>query len=70
MTRIFVFATLAFLAASCSSGKGKDASVESVKHVLKASHLRPQKVKVITTIQTTARTPLPSVNYCAAEAVA
>ena len=70
MTRVLLFAAGAFLATSCSGGDGQAASLGSVKRTLTAAHLGPQKVKLVTTVRTTAPTEPTPVNFCAAEAVA
>ena len=70
MVRLVLIATFAVLATACSSSSASDVLVPAVMRALKAAHLEPQKVKLVTTIETDVQTPLPRVNFCAAEAVA
>jgi hypothetical protein len=70
MTRVVLIAAAAVLVTSCSDHGHGVVSVAAVKRALRAAQLGPQQVKLVTTIETATRTPLPAVNFCAAEAVA
>ena len=70
MTRVALIAAAAVLVTSCSDHGDGVISVAAVKQTLRAAQLGPQRVKLVTTIETATRTPLPAVNFCAAEAVA
>src|SRR5947207_15279640 len=71
MTRVVLIAAAALLVTCCSDHGAGVISVAAVKRALRAADLGSQQVKLVTTIKTaTTRTPLPAVNFCAAEAVA
>ena len=67
---VALIAAVTLLVRSYSGHDREVASVAVVKRVLTAGHLKPQEVKIVTTVERATQTPPPAVNFCAVESVA